>query len=62
MAAVVEYLQAQDLGNIGATVAFDVGGDMYLFTQGDDAGTDSQDILGDMFIPHSPRLHDDLSE
>lgn len=46
VAAVVQYLQAQDLGSAGATVAFDVGADTYVYTQGSDEGTDnSLDVL-----------------
>jgi hypothetical protein len=45
LAAVVQYLQANDLGDAGATVAFVVGSDTYLFMQGDDGGTDNQDVL-----------------
>jgi Ca2+-binding RTX toxin-like protein len=45
LAAVVQYLQANDLGYAGATVAFVVGGDTYVFMQGDDTGTDSADVL-----------------
>ena len=45
LAAAVQYLQANDLGNAGVTVAFDVGSDNYLFIQGDDDGTNDLDIL-----------------
>jgi hypothetical protein len=45
LAAVVQYLQANDLGNAGATVAFDCGADTYVYTQGSDAGTDNLDVL-----------------
>jgi len=45
LAAVVQYLQANDLGNAGTTVAFVVGTDTYVFMQGDDGGTDNLDIL-----------------
>jgi hypothetical protein len=45
LAAVVQYLQANDLGNAGATVAFVVGADTYVFMQGDDSGTNSADVL-----------------
>lgn len=46
VAAVVQYLQANDLGNAGATVAFNVGADTYVYTQGSDAGVDnSLDVL-----------------
>jgi hypothetical protein len=45
LAAVVQYLQANDLGNAGATVAFVVGSDTYVFIQGDNDGTDALDVL-----------------
>jgi len=45
LAGAVAALQAVDLGDAGATVAFAVGSDYYLFTQGDNSGTDNQDIL-----------------
>ena len=45
IAAALDYLQNQDLGNAGATVTLDVGSDAFLFTQGDDAGTDNLDVL-----------------
>lgn len=45
VAAVVEYLQAQDFGDAGATVAFVGNGNTYVFTQGTDAGTDASDVL-----------------
>ncbi len=46
VAAVVQYLQANDLGNAGATVAFDVGADTYVYTQGSDEGTNNTlDVL-----------------
>jgi Ca2+-binding RTX toxin-like protein len=45
LAAVVEYLQANDLGDAGATVAFVVGSDTYVFMQGDDTGTNNLDVL-----------------
>jgi Ca2+-binding RTX toxin-like protein len=45
LAAVVQYLQANDLGDAGATVAFVVGTDTYVFIQGDDGGTDNVDLL-----------------
>ncbi|MGL1921369.1 MAG: cadherin domain-containing protein [Hyphomicrobiales bacterium] len=45
IAAAVQFLQLHNIGNAGATVAFDVGSDMFLFTQGDDDGTNEQDIL-----------------
>jgi Ca2+-binding RTX toxin-like protein len=45
LAAVVQYLQANDLGDAGATVAFVVGSDTYVFMQGDNGGTDSADVL-----------------
>jgi Ca2+-binding RTX toxin-like protein len=45
LAAVVQYLQANDLGDAGATVAFVVGSDTYVFIQGNDAGTDNLDVL-----------------
>ncbi|MBV1928650.1 MAG: DUF4214 domain-containing protein [Gammaproteobacteria bacterium] len=41
LAAVVQYLQANDLGNAGASFAIDVVGDTYVYTQGSDAGTDN---------------------
>jgi trimeric autotransporter adhesin len=51
-AAVVQYLQANDLGNAGASVVFNAttGGlqHTFLFTQGDNAGTDSLDVLVDL--------------
>jgi len=46
LAAVVQYLQANDIGNAGSTVAFVVGTDTYVFQQGADDGVDnSLDIL-----------------
>jgi Ca2+-binding RTX toxin-like protein len=52
VAAVVQYLQANDLGNAGASVAFDAstGGIVhtFLFTQGDSTGTNSLDVLVDL--------------
>ncbi|MDA9180547.1 hypothetical protein OAQ01_03035, partial [Emcibacteraceae bacterium] len=45
IAAALDYLQNNDLGDAGSTVAFDVGSDAFLFTQGDDAGTDNLDVL-----------------
>ena len=52
VAAVVQYLQANDLGNAGASVAFDAttGGIVhtFLFTQGDNAGTNNLDVLVDL--------------
>jgi hypothetical protein len=52
LAAVIDYLQHQDLGDAGATVAFtaNIGGGAhtFVFTQGDDAGTPDQDVLVDL--------------
>lgn len=45
LAAAVQYLQAIDLGDAGITLAFDYGADTFVYTQGDDAGTNSLDIL-----------------
>jgi len=45
LAGAVAALQDLDLGNAGATVAFAVGTDYYLFTQGDNDGTDNVDVL-----------------
>ena len=54
VAVAVEYLQLQDLGNAGATVAFNAasfasggytGVRTFVFTQGDNAGTNGSDIL-----------------
>jgi hypothetical protein len=45
LAAVVQYLQANNLGSAGATVAFVVDADTYVFMQGDNTGTDSADVL-----------------
>ena len=45
VAAALDYIQNQDLGNAGATVGFDVGSDTFLFTQGNDAGDDAQDVV-----------------
>ena len=45
IAAALDYLQNQDLGDAGSSVVFDVGSDTFLFTQGDDAGTDTMDVL-----------------
>ncbi|MBT6033734.1 MAG: hypothetical protein HOH19_14245, partial [Kordiimonadaceae bacterium] len=45
VAAALDYIQNQDLGDAGATVTFGVGSDAFLFTQGDDAGTDNLDVL-----------------
>ena len=41
LAAVIEYLQANDLGNAGASFAIGVVNDTYVYTQGSDAGTDN---------------------
>lgn len=41
IAAVIQYLQLQDLGDTGATVAFVAAGNTYVYTQGSDAGTDN---------------------
>ena len=53
LAAVVQYLQAQDLGNAGATVGFTatIGGNAhtYLYTQGESNGTNASDVLVDLF-------------
>ena len=53
LAAVVQYLQSQDFGNAGATVAFTANisatAHTYLFTQGtDDGGTNASDVLVDL--------------
>jgi len=52
IAAVVQYLQSNDIGDAGSTVAFtaSIGGTAhtYLFTQGDAAGTNNLDVLVDM--------------
>jgi len=40
VAAAVQYLQLQDFGDTGATVAFRSGADTYVFTQGSDSGDD----------------------
>jgi len=49
VAAVVQYLQANDLGNAGVSVAFTatIGTTAYtfVFTQGDDDGTNNLDVL-----------------
>ena len=45
VAAALDYIQNQDLGDAGATVGFDVGSDAFLFTQGNDAGDDAQDVV-----------------
>jgi Ca2+-binding RTX toxin-like protein len=46
VAAVVSYLQANDLGNAGATATFiGTGGDTFVFTQGDNSGTNNLDTL-----------------
>ena len=45
VAAALDYLQNNDLGDAGATVTFDVGSDAFVFTQGDDAGDDAQDVV-----------------
>jgi VCBS repeat-containing protein len=53
VAAVVQYLQAQDLGGAGATVGFtaNIGGSAhtYLYTQGTSGGTNASDVLVDLF-------------
>jgi len=41
LAAVVQYLQANDLGDAGASFAIDVVSDTYVYTQGSNAGTDN---------------------
>ncbi len=52
VAAVAQYLQANDIGNTGSTVAFtaSIGGTAhtYLFTQGDNTDTNNLDVLVDM--------------
>jgi hypothetical protein len=52
VAAVVQYLQANDLGNAGASVAFDAttGGIVhtFVFTQGDNVGSNGLDVLVDL--------------
>lgn len=52
VAAVVQYLQLQDLGTAGATVAFTatIGAvaHTFLFTQGDDGGTNASGVLVDL--------------
>ncbi len=45
LAAVVQYLQANDLGNAGDSLAFVVGSDTYVFQQGDNGGTNALDML-----------------
>ncbi|MGL1922598.1 MAG: FG-GAP-like repeat-containing protein [Hyphomicrobiales bacterium] len=45
VAAAVNYLQLQDFGDAGTTVAFNVGADCFIFTQGDDTGTNNLDTL-----------------
>jgi Ca2+-binding RTX toxin-like protein/methionine-rich copper-binding protein CopC len=45
IAAAVQYLQANDWGNAGATLAFVVGSDTWVYAQGSDAGTDASDVL-----------------
>jgi hypothetical protein len=45
VAAALDYIQNQDLGDAGATVGFDVGSDAFVFTQGNDAGDDAQDVV-----------------
>jgi hypothetical protein len=40
-AAVVQYLQANDIGNAGATATFVGGGNTFVYTQGDASGTDN---------------------
>ena len=52
VAAVVQYLENQDFGNAGSTVAFTASingaAHTYVFTQGDDAGTNNLDVLVDL--------------
>jgi hypothetical protein len=45
VAAALDYLQNNDLGDAGATVGFDVGSDAFVFTQGNDAGDNAQDVV-----------------
>jgi hypothetical protein len=46
VAAVTQYLQANDLGNAGATATFiGTGGATFVFTQGDNSGTNNLDTL-----------------
>ena len=46
LAAAVQYMQAEDFGDAGDSVALIYGSDTFVFTQGSDAGTDnSLDIL-----------------
>lgn len=41
IAAVIEYLQNQDLGDAGVTAAIDYGSDIFIYTQGSDDGVDN---------------------
>lgn len=43
--AVLQYLQNQDFGYAGSSVAFDVNNDNFLFIQGDDDGQDNLDLV-----------------
>ena len=45
IAAAVQYLQGVDIGDAGMSVIIDVGTDNYIFTQGNDAGTNDLDQL-----------------
>ncbi|MDC1429966.1 hypothetical protein N8199_08725, partial [Emcibacteraceae bacterium] len=45
VAAALDYIQNQDLGDAGATVGFDVGSDAFVLTQGNDAGDNAQDVV-----------------
>lgn len=45
VAAAVNYIQLQNLGAAGMTVAFNVGADSFIFSQGDDTGTNHLDII-----------------
>jgi len=45
IAAAIQYLQANDIGDAGMSVIIDVGTDNYIFTQGDADGTNEYDQL-----------------
>jgi len=56
LAAAVQYLQAQDFGSAGATVAFVAADATYVFSQGTDDGADASDVLVKLIGVYADRL------
>lgn len=50
IAAVVQYLQANDFGDQGATLVFDMGSDTFIFVQGDNDGASIAGVDNDKDI------------